>query len=112
LLLALVVTGSLAFACANDEAARYYGSAKYPAKNSEDVELLFKAPARDYVVIADIQAYNVSPDHMRKRAAEIGADAVIVVLGGGAYSASEVWAGQDRYSTTYNRLLASAIKYK
>lgn len=105
--IALVLPG-----CASDEAARYYGAEKYPAKGKDQVEVLYKAPEKPYMVIADIQARGVSADYMRRRAAEIGADAVIIVFGGGKYSPEEVWASEDRQQRTYTRLLATAIKYK
>ena len=98
--------------CATDEAGRYYPVEKYPARPASEVEILTKAPQRDYIVIADIQAYNVSPEHMQRRAGEIGGDAVILVRGGGNYSKDEVWASVDRYGTSYNRLLATVIKFK
>lgn len=102
----------LLFSCASDEAARYYGDVRYPPRPPEEVGILYKAPTRPYTVLADVQAYNVSPAHMRRRAAEIGADAVIIVRGGGRYSESEIWADQDRYQHTYSRLLATVIKYR
>ena len=49
---------------------------------------------------------------MQRRAAEIGGDAVILVRGGGVYSRNEIWASEDRYATSYNRLLATVIKFK
>ena len=98
--------------CATDEAGRYYPVEKYPARPAAEVEVLTKAPQRDYIVIADIQAYNVSPEHMQRRAGEIGGDAVILVRGGGSYSNNEVWASADRYGTSYKRLLATVIKFK
>jgi hypothetical protein len=63
-------------------------------------------------VIADFQSRNEQPDAMRKRAAAIGADAVIVTLAGGLYDQREEWASADRRADTYTRLLGSAIKYK
>jgi len=48
---------------------------------------------------------------MRKKGAEIGADAVIVSLLGGNYSLNEQWADKDRYSQTYTRIAATAIKF-
>ena len=48
---------------------------------------------------------------MRKKGADIGADAVIVSLLGGQYSKSEEWADKDRYSTTYSRITATAIRF-
>lgn len=97
--------------CATGEANRYYLKEKLPKKNIKDVEVLREAPTRPYIVIADFQAY-VNVKHMQKRAAEIGADAVIVTPTGGSYSTSEIWAENDRYSKTYTRLIATAIKYK
>jgi len=98
--------------CATDEAARYYSDVRYPARPSSEVQVFSEKPDRQFEVIADIQAYNVTPDHMRRRAAEIGGDGVILVRGGGAYDRNEVWASADRYSNTYYRLLATVIKFK
>ena len=101
-----------ASACMSDEANRYYGQVTYPSRSSEQVEVLLQEPSRPFIVIADFQARNASVEHMRKRAAEIGADAVIIVPAGGRYSESEVWADSDRYGRTYTRLLGTAIKYR
>jgi hypothetical protein len=98
--------------CVSDEANRYYLSEKFPPKSVKDVEVLTGEPKRPYIVVADFQARNASSDYMRKRAAEIGADAVIVVPAGGYYERDEVWAGRDRQSGTYTRMTATAIKYK
>ena len=98
--------------CVSDEANRYYLKEKLPRKDAKDVEILREEPQRPYVVIADFQAEGASFEYMRKRAAQIGADAVILVPVGGAYSQNEVWAGKDRNSDTYTRLLGTAIKYK
>jgi hypothetical protein len=98
--------------CATDEAARYYSDVRYPARPPSEVQVFSEKPSRQFEVIADIQAYNVSPDHMRRRAAEIGGDGVILVRGGGLYDRNEVWASADRYSNTYHRLLATVIKFK
>ena len=98
--------------CVSDEAGRYYLKERLPAKEIDEVEVLRTEPQQPYIVIADFQAYNASIRHMRKRAADIGADAVIIVSGGGKYSENEIWAGEDRYSGTYTRLIVTAIKYK
>ena len=98
--------------CITDEANRYYLKYKLPAKETKEVEVLRGAPEQPYIVIADFQALNATVKHMRKRAAQIGADAVIVVPAGGRYSEDEIWAESDRYSNTYSRLIATAIKYK
>ena len=103
--------------CISDEANRYYLKEKLPPKNINDVAILREKPQKPYIVIADFQASNgswgkVTPEHMQKRAAEVGADAVIVVPVGGWYSQKEVWAGKDQHSSSYSRLLGTAIKYK
>ncbi len=95
-----------------DEANRYYLKETLPAKEIDDVEVLKAEPQQPYIVIADFQAHNSSIEHMRERAAEIGADAVIVVPLGGWYSEDEIWADKDRHSNSYSRITATAIKYK
>jgi hypothetical protein len=97
-------------ACATDVAHRYYGTVRYPSKKPAEVELLRRAPTKDYVVIADFQSRGESPEDLRKKAAEIGADAVIVSVLGGYYSVNEEWAGSE--GTTYSRIIGTAIKYK
>lgn len=52
------------------------------------------------------------PKDMRKKAAAVGADAVIVTILGGYYSISEEWAESDSYSHTYSRIAGTAIKYR
>ena len=96
--------------CMSDEANRRYET--FSPKDVNEVEVLREAPQRPYIVIADFQANNATIKHMRKRAAEVGADAVIVVPAGGSYSRDEVWASSDRHSGSYTRLLATAIKFK
>lgn len=107
--------------CVSDEANRYYLKEKLPPKNVKDVEILREKPQRPYIEIADFQASNgsflffvfpVSPKRMQKMAAEIGADAVIIVPTGGWYSRDEVWAGKDAHSNSYSGLVGTAIKYK
>ena len=44
-------------------------------------------------MIADFQSRGESPEAVRKKAADIGADAVIISILGGYYSRSEEWAG-------------------
>jgi hypothetical protein len=97
-------------ACATDVANRYYGTVKYPPKNPAEVQLLRQAPTKDYVVIADFQSRGESPEAIRRKAADIGADAVIVSILGGRYSRSEEWAGSE--ATTYSRITGTAIRYK
>jgi len=98
--------------CVSDEANRYYLKERLPAKSIDEIEVLHEEPQQPYIVVADFQACNVSIKHMRKRAAEIGADAVIVVPAGGWYSRKEVWADKDKQSNSYHRLIGTAIQYK
>ena len=102
----------LLVSCATDVANRYYGTEKYPPKNQNEVELLWQKPTRDYFVIADFQSRGESPEAIRKKAARIGADAVIISTLGGSYSFKEVWAGNDRNRGTYSRITGTAIKYE
>jgi hypothetical protein len=99
-------------ACATDVANRYYGTVKYKPKDPKEVEILWEKPNRDFFVIADFQSRRESPEAIRNKAAQIGADAVIVSILGGYYSYGEEWAGSDRYKGTYSRITGTAIKYK
>ena len=98
--------------CATDVANRYYSDVHYPPRPVEDVALLSTAPARPYEVLADFQARGESAQDMRRHAAKIGADAVIVTFLGGYYNSGDQWASQDSQSRTYSRIVATAIKYK
>ena len=109
LLLALTLVFS---GCAQDVANRYYASERYPAKDVNDVNLLYSAPSREFTVIADFQSRNESPQGMRIRAAKIGADAIIITPAGGSYRLNEQWAGNDSMSHSYSRLVGSVIKYR
>lgn len=108
----LLVCAILITSCVSDVANRYYGTVRYPPKPAEEVEILRKRPARDFIVIADFQSRGESVADMREKAGKIGADAVIVSILGGFYDQSEQWAGDDRYGSTYSRITATAIKYK
>lgn len=103
----LVVAG-----CESDEANRYYGSEKYPAKPVEEVEILQVAPTRPYEVLADFQSRGESPRDMQEKAAAIGADAVIVAMVGGYRDRSDEWAGEDSQASSYSRIIGTAIRYK
>lgn len=98
--------------CASDVANRYYSSKKYPPKPEHEVQILWSKPQNAFSILADFQSRGESPEDMRKKAAEIGADAVIVSLLGGDYSLNEKWADKDRYSNTYRRIAATAIKFE
>jgi hypothetical protein len=107
--LAMTLTG-----CVSDQANRYYATEKYPPKETEEVEVLHDEPAVPYVVIADFQARGASEKYMRKKAAEIGADAVIVGTYGGYRAKDDQWASEDSkadWYTTYKRVTGTAIKY-
>lgn len=97
--------------CATDVANRYYASKQYSAKNIENVQLLYQKPSRKFEVIADFQSRGESANSVRKKAAKIGADAVIVTTVGGMYSLNEQWAGKDGMSHTYSRIFGTAIVY-
>jgi hypothetical protein len=99
--------------CASDVANRYYGATTYPAKPVSEVEVfLATEPTRNYTAIADFQSRNETPRDLQKKAAKIGADAVIVTLVGGYASKSVDWAGDDPYSTSHSHILGTAIIYE
>ena len=108
----LLAVISLIASCVTDVANRYYGTERYAAKDPTEVEILWQSPAREFIVIADFQSRGEGPEDMRKRAAKIGADAVIVAILGGLYDRNEEWAGIDKQSGTYTRITGTAIKYK
>lgn len=98
--------------CATDVANRYYASTKYPPKNPQDVQILRQPPARPYEVIADFQSRGESPKSVAKKAAKIGADAVIIATLGGYYELGTQWASEDNQAHTYTRITGTAIRYK
>lgn len=106
-----IVVAVFSGGCVSDQAARYYVAERYPAKEPSDVEVLWGEPPRSYVVIADFQARGASPEYMRREAAEIGADAVIVGTFGGYRDGSDEWAGEDSQARSYSRIVGTAIKY-
>ena len=100
----------LCVGCVSDQAHRYYATERFPPKEIDEVALLFDAPDQPYEVIADFQARRASPKYMREKAAEIGADAVIVGMYGGYRSRHDEWASEDKYSDTYTRITGTAIR--
>lgn len=98
--------------CASDSASRYYGEERYAAVDPSGVEILQSSPDRPHVVIADFQARGVGAEFMRKQAAQIGADAIIVSYLGGLRDKNDQWAGQDSQGGSYSRVTGTAIKYK
>jgi hypothetical protein len=111
LLVSSVGITMLTAGCASDVANRYYGDVRYPEKDASDVEILWHKPDKSYVVIADFQSRGESPRDMQRKAAKIGADAVIVSLLGGSYDKDSEWAGDERNKKTYSRITGTAIKY-
>lgn len=105
---------SLTCSCANDVANRYYLTEHYPPKKVNEVQVLQKNPDEPYIVMADFQARGISPDTIRKEAAQIGADAVIITTLGGYYANDNGWVGQGsgRNDNTYSRIVGTAIKFK
>jgi hypothetical protein len=99
-------------ACATDVANRYYAPTTYPPKQPVQVEVLRQAPTRPYEVIADFQSRGDSVKAVQKKAAMIGADAVIISTLGGYYELGEQWASNDAQSNTYTRICGTAIRYK
>jgi hypothetical protein len=97
--------------CSTDVANRYYATKQYSPKETEAVQLLYQKPSRKFEVIADFQSRGESAESLRKKAAKIGADAVIVTAVGGSYALNEEWAGKDRMGHTYSRILGTAIVY-
>jgi len=98
--------------CVSDEAHRYYATERFTSRSEKEVEVLKTAPSRSYDVIADFQARGASVEYMRRKAAEIGADAVIVGTFGGYRAKSDDWASEDKYGDTYSRITGTAIKYR
>ncbi len=108
-----VVALSLALmGCASDVANRYYGQEKYPAKATSEVEVLYSAPSRPYLVIADLQGRGETVSDLQEQAAQIGADAVLVAKLGGFASRHTNWAGEDPYADSYSHIVGTAIKYR
>jgi uncharacterized protein YbjQ (UPF0145 family) len=97
--------------CVSDVANRYYASEHYPAKPVKSVELLYAAPAKPYTVIADFQSRGDTPEGLRQKAADIGADAVIVVGIGGSHDTSANWAGTSN-GQDFSHIVGTAIIYK
>lgn len=98
--------------CRTDVANRYYGSVRYPAKDPSQVALLSDRPKGDFVVLADFQSVGESPEDIREKAAQIGADAVIVNRVGGDYHFDEDWADQDKAAGVWRRVVGTAIIFK
>lgn len=110
--LILALIPCLLSSCVSDQAFRYYAIERYPAKQMDQVSVLFDNPSQAYEVIADFQARGASVNYMREQAAKVGADAVIVGRYGGYKSRGDTWAGTDKYADTYTRITGTAIRFK
>jgi len=110
-LIAAVAAGFLA-GCTSDVANRYYSSEHFPPRDPTTVEILSDPPTRAYEVIADFQSRGDTPKSLQEKAAEIGADAVIVVQLGGYVQYNAEWARQQDYHSPYDHIIGTAIKYK
>jgi len=76
----------------------------------QQVQLLDAPPSSPYEIIAEFQSRGETPEDMRRKAAEVGADAVIVVLAGGLRLHSAEWASER--TDSYTRIIGSAIRFK
>jgi hypothetical protein len=99
-------------ACASDQASRFYLDHPLPPKPTDQVAILHAPPTAAYEVIADFQSRGETPRDMQRRAAEAGADAVVVVIAGGYRDLGEERADHDNQSTSYSRIMGTAIRYK
>jgi len=109
-----VVASLLVFlsGCVADEANRYYGASRYAAVPAEQVQILTRKPSKPFTVIADFQSRGDSFKSIQRKAAKIGADAVIVTNLGGYVSVGSSWAHQDPYRDSHGHIVGTAIKYK
>ena len=98
--------------CAVDVANRYYAAGKYPPKPPGQVQILHRNPTRPFEVIADFQSKFESPEAVRAKAAQIGADAVIISTPGGRYLTTDSWASSDSLASSGSRICGTAIVYK
>jgi adenine/guanine phosphoribosyltransferase-like PRPP-binding protein len=108
----LAAFAALLASCTTDEANRYYSPVRYPERSPNEVAILRSRPDREFIVIADFQSRGETATAMQRKAAKIGADAVIVVFLGGFYSLNDRWANADSQSDSFSRITATAIKYK
>jgi hypothetical protein len=52
----------------------------YPATDKDSVSVLYEEPNRNYEVLAENEYYNTSEREVKKWAASLGADSVLVVV--------------------------------
>lgn len=118
LIISSITIAFLIAGCASDQAHRYYLDQKLTPKAPDQVEILWTPPVRPYTLIADFQSRGESAVDMQKRAAELGADAVIVTPLGGLvlkdqqYANSSALYNQPSQTQLFQRITASAIIYQ
>ncbi len=96
--------------CVGDVANRYYAAERFPPKPFAEVEVLSMPPSRPHEVIADFQSRGDTPESLRRKAARIGADAVIVTRLGGDVPWDTEWA--DQKTSSGGRIVGTAIRFK
>lgn len=77
-ILGMVLAGSILSGCVAPSYSRVY--IKYPPTSPAAIEILRSKPAREFVLVADTQMHGPSKAQVRKWAASVGADAVIVTV--------------------------------
>ena len=94
----------------SDQASRYLLAEKLPPRSVEQVEILRTPPIAPFEIIAEFQSRGESASDMQRKAAAVGADAVIVVLAGGFRATNAEWASDSITSDTYTRIIGTAIR--
>lgn len=110
--LANAAVGCATIGWTDDVANRYYIDQHFQPKAVDQVEVLSVAPQRPYEVIADFQSRGDTPVSLRKKAADIGADAIIVRELGGEVSNGAEWASDANPHLNYTRIVGTAIRFK
>jgi len=85
---------------------------RFAPRDPQEVELLWDKPQEDYVVIGHFHSRGDSPKSIRKRAARIGADAVIVTPLAGESVKVDTPSRMPQLSRPYSRIVGEAIRYK
>jgi hypothetical protein len=104
--------------CASPQHIRVFKS--YPATDRDSVIVLYDEPIRGYEVLAENEYYNTSEREVKKWAASLGADAVLVVVSRTHSTSSPAFSvsGQNPerlklgQGATEKQAFVTAIKYK
>jgi hypothetical protein len=78
IVLCVVLAVSFLCGCVAPSYSRVYET--YPPTSPSAIEILRSKPAHDFVLIADTQMHGPSENQVRKWAAGVGADAVIITV--------------------------------